>query len=89
MNNKVLNTNDKMKDLTILNAFKLSIYQILVFMLITGQITIPAIFQRRFIKKLHLHILHGFLRVITIRNLSNSNKLKFQFHREFRVSGTK
>ena len=52
MNNKVLNTNDKMKDLTILNAFKLSIYQILVFMLLTGQRTIPAIFQRRFIKKI-------------------------------------
>ena len=49
MSNTILNTSNKMKNLTSLNAFELSIYQI-IFMLHTGQRTIPTIFQRGFKK---------------------------------------
>ena len=45
---KALNTNDKMKDLNILNVFKLKIYQILIFMFRTAERTIHTVFQSWF-----------------------------------------
>ena len=70
MNYKALNTNGKMKDLNIRNAFKLKMYQILIFLLRTGQRTIPMVFKD--LTELHIHILHGFVKVIIMKNLSNS-----------------
>ena len=76
MSNKVLNTNDKIKGLNILNVFKLKTYHIIIFIFRPGQGTISTVFQSRF-KRIHIHILHDFVRATIMKNLSNSIKLNF------------
>ena len=50
--------------------------------------TVPAVFQNQF-KRVYAHILHVFVEVILVKNLSNSIKLNFKFRQEVQVSGTK
>ena len=45
MKNEAVNTNHKMKDLNILNGFKLNIHQVHIFMFSTSQRAIPTVFQ--------------------------------------------
>ena len=76
MHSKAWNRKDKIKVFDIINVFKQNIYQILIFMYSTGQGTIP------WISKNYTYILHGFARVLLMKNISDSIKLNFGFCHE-------